>query len=246
MIAKNSMPVLSVQNISKNYGDKEIVHDLSFDVHRGEILGLIGPNGAGKTTLLKMVAGFLTSDDGQILINGQDYSGNLGRLNKLVSPIFGGSTGFYLQATVTENLFFFANLFGLKGRTRKMKVNEALDLVDLQDHRDKKVSQLSMGMVQRLHLARGLLKDSPVLLLDEPTNGLDVELVRSLRTVIEAIAASGRAIVLTSHQLTEVSHLADRIVLIDHGHLVLTGDLEMVVEASGVTHIDRPATLEES
>lgn len=103
-----------------------------------------------------------------------------------------------------------------------------------------------MGMLQRLHIARGLLKDSPILLLDEPTNGVDAEMSKDIRALIKEIAKQGRAIILTSHILHEVSDLADRIILINQGNIAFSGNLESIVEESGVTYIDRPATLEES
>ncbi|MDR2977798.1 MAG: ABC transporter ATP-binding protein [Streptococcaceae bacterium] len=244
--ASNAETVLEVQDISKNYDQFSALSNITFQLQAGEILSFIGPNGAGKTTLLKILSGFLTSDSGTILIHEKDLTNQLNHLNALVSTVFGGGTGFYKSASVQENLNFFANLSGLKRAVKSERIRQVLEVVQLSDQKSKRVSKLSMGMLQRLHIARGLLKESPILLLDEPTNGVDAEMSRDIREVVRQIAQKGTAIILTSHILHEVSDLADRIILLNHGEMAFSGDLEAIVEASGVTRIDRPATLEES
>lgn len=238
--------ILRVENIVKKYDGNIALDDISFSLRKGEILSFIGPNGAGKTTLLKILSGFLTSDSGNIFVNEQKVTNNLNKLNSLVSTVFGGGTGFYRNATVIENLYFFSSLAGIKKTRANVKVHEVLSQVDLLDHRNKKVAHLSMGMLQRLHIARGLLKGSPIIVLDEPTNGVDVEVSRNIRDIVRKIANSGTSVILTSHILHEVSDLADNITLINNGSFLFSGNLDKIITASGVVHIDRPATLEES
>ncbi|MDR0299765.1 MAG: ABC transporter ATP-binding protein [Streptococcaceae bacterium] len=238
--------ILGVQKISKKYGEHTVVKDVSFDLYKGEIISFIGPNGAGKTTLLKILSGFLSSDSGSLKIKGNDLTNQLNQLNHQVSTVFGGGTGFYKNASIEENLDFFATLEGLKRAQAQRKIEEVLEIVELTEHRNKRVSALSMGMLQRLHIARGLLKDCSILLLDEPTNGVDAEMSQDIRATIKEIAKSGKSIILTSHILHEVSDMASRIFLLTEGKVAFMGDLASIIEESGIRHIDRPATLEES
>lgn len=238
--------ILEVRDLVKEYNRKKVLKKLSFEIYEGEILSFIGPNGAGKTTLLKILSGFLTSDSGAVYISQKEVTNQLDLLNKKVSTVFGGGNGFYKNASVVENLFFFASLMGLRRHTIPEKIKHVLKQVELTEHQDKKVGHLSMGMLQRLHIARGLLKDSPILLLDEPTNGVDAEISHSLRKIIKNIAQHGTAVILTSHILQEVSDLSDQIFLLYHGEIMFSGDLSHIIAASGVAYIDRPATLEES
>lgn len=238
--------ILKVENISKRYDGEIALNDISFSLKKGEILSFIGPNGAGKTTLLKILSGFLTSDSGDIFVNKEKVTNNLNKLNSLVSTVFGGGTGFYRNATVIENMYFFASLAGIRKTRAKIKINEVLSQVNLLEHRNKKIDHLSMGMLQRLHIARGLLKGSPIIVLDEPTNGVDVAISKNILDIVKKIANSGTSVILTSHILHEVSNLADKITLINNGSFLFSGDLNKIITASGVVHIDRPATLEES
>lgn len=243
---KGGSALLSVRDLTKKYQEKPVLKGLSFDLVPGQIISFIGPNGAGKTTLLKILSGYLTADSGQVLVGGQDQTNHLEVLNQAVSVVFGGSNGFYKNATVEENLFFFATLMGIPGKERRKRVEKVLSQVTLEEKRKEKVSALSMGLLQRLHIARGLLKESSLLLLDEPTNAVDAETAARLRELIADIAKSGRAIVLTSHILQEVSNLADEIHLLYDGRVQFSGTVEEMAQASGVRQIDRPATLEES
>lgn len=238
--------ILEVHNLSKSYKTFPAVNNVSFKLRKGEILSFIGPNGAGKTTLLKLISGFLTSDQGTIVIDGENLTNKLDHLNSLVGTVFGGGSGFYRNSTVKDNLYFFAVLMGCEKKIIPKKICDVLDQVDLSEAQNKKIFQLSMGMLQRLHIARGLLKEKPILLLDEPTNGVDAEMSRVIRKIIKKIASNGTSIILTSHILNEVSDLADNINLFYNGQIRFSGSVDEMINESGVSHIDRPATLEES
>lgn len=246
MSDREKTPILMVHNLHKKYKDTPVLKGLSFDVYPGEIVSFIGPNGAGKTTLLKILAGYLTADAGQVMVSGRNLTNHLSELNQLVSVVFGGSNGFYRNATVEENLFFFATLMGIKRRERADCVAKVLKQVGLSEKKRQRVSNLSMGLLQRLHIARGLLKESPILLLDEPTNAVDAETAQRLRQLITEIASDGRSIILTSHILHEVSDLANDIHLLYDGEIRFFGTVDEMALASGLQQIDRPATLEES
>lgn len=221
------------------------VEDLSFSLEKGSITALLGPNGAGKTTTVQMIAGYLAPTSGEILIDGKNCTNNYAKARRKIGVVFGGELGFYGRATARENLMFFAALADVKGK-RAAQVERVLKAVSLWQVADQKVGTFSRGMRQRLHIARALLAEPEILLLDEPTNGVDVEIAHELRVLIRGLADGGAAILLTSHTMSEIESLADRILLLGAGRLVHDGDVESIRALSKVTHIDRPATLEES
>ena len=182
---------------------------------------------------------------GQVLVCGEDCTRSREKTRRKIGVVFGGELGFYGRATAWENLMFFAALADL-GKQRRQEAERVLKAVSLWDAAHQRVGTFSRGMRQRLHIARALLGNPELLLLDEPTNGIDVELAHELRVLIRRLADDGAAVLLTSHSMSEIEHLADRILLIGAGKLVHDGDLDSVRKLSHVTHIDRPATLEES
>ncbi|MDR0899714.1 MAG: ABC transporter ATP-binding protein [Lactobacillaceae bacterium] len=238
--------MLEVKHLKKSFKDFKAVKDVSFTIDDGQIVGLVGPNGAGKTTTIKMISGFIQPDAGQILVNNSDLSKNQKLQRNEVATVLGGELGFYMKATAYENLNLFANLFGIKRQLRKDAVISALEQVNLAQYQNTKVGGFSRGMRQRLHIARALLKNSQILLLDEVTSGLDPESALETRTLIKDLAAQGKSILLTSHILTEIEYLADKVYLIGAGEIKYAGSIKEIVEISGVKKINRPATLEES
>ncbi|MBL3531730.1 ABC transporter ATP-binding protein [Companilactobacillus zhachilii] len=240
--------VLSVQHLSKTFSEHgkgfHAVEDISFTINKGEIVSLLGPNGAGKTTTVSMVGGYLMPTAGEIFINGVDRFKSKEIPN--IGVMFGGDLGFYGRATAKDNLLFFADLAKISSKERQVEVGRVLELVDLKNVADKKVQYFSKGMKQRLHIARSLLGNPPLLLLDEPTSGLDVEIANDIRKIVHTLKQNGTAILLTSHTMSEVESLADRILLLGGGKIFDEGTVEEIIAKSNVHHIDRPATLEES
>ncbi|GEO63477.1 ABC transporter ATP-binding protein [Companilactobacillus nantensis] len=240
--------ILSVQHLSKTFSehgkDFHAVEDISFTINKGEIVSLLGPNGAGKTTTVSMVGGYLMPTTGKIFINGIDRFKSKSIPN--IGVMFGGDLGFYGRATAEDNLLFFADLAKITSKARHSEVDRVLDLVDLTNVAHKKVQYFSKGMKQRLHIARSLLGNPPLLLLDEPTSGLDVEIASDIRQIVRNLKQNGTAILLTSHTMSEVESLADRILLIGGGKIFDEGTVADIIAKSNVHHIDRPATLEES
>lgn len=241
--------ILEVKKLRREFSEGKknfvAVDNISFGICRGNILALLGPNGAGKTTTVQMIAGYLTPTSGQVLIDGVDRESAGRKARKQMGVVFGGELGFYGRATAKDNIDFFANLAGIRSG-RKEEVQRVLDSVSLSSVADKKVGEFSRGMRQRLHIARALLGNPKILLLDEPTTGLDVEIAHELRKLIRRLADEGAAILLTSHTMSEIESLADRILLIGAGKIYHDGTVKSIRELSKVTHIDRPATLEES
>ncbi|AUI71322.1 ABC transporter ATP-binding protein [Companilactobacillus alimentarius] len=243
--------ILTVKHLQKtfdNHGKKfAAVKDVSLKIHQGEIVALIGPNGAGKTTTVSMVGGFLNPSSGQVKINGHDIWKSKHFDHSGIGVVFGGELGFYGRASAYDNLVFFANLNKIKWRQQRSEIQRVLKLVDLQNVANKQVWTFSRGMYQRLHIARALLGSPSLLLLDEPTNGLDVEIAKEIHGVLQKLVKNtGVAILLTSHIMSEVEALSDKIILIGDGKVKETGTVSEIIAKSSVHHIDRPATLEES
>jgi ABC-2 type transport system ATP-binding protein len=193
-------------------------------IPRGEVHGLLGPNGAGKTTLCKILSTVLLPTSGTASVLGADVSADTARVKRAVGVVFGGERGLYGRLTARQNLHFWASLYGLGGAARRRRVSELLERVGLTARAGEKVNSFSRGMVQRLHVARGLVSDPGVLILDEPTVGMDPVAAHDFRTLVGELRADGRTILLTTHDMSEAAALSDRVTLIDNGKLVLTED----------------------
>ncbi|WP_407880966.1 ABC transporter ATP-binding protein [Furfurilactobacillus entadae] len=240
--------ILSVEHLAKSYRSHgqtfAALTDVSFQIGAGEVVALLGPNGAGKTTTVSIIGGYLLPTAGTIIFDGQQLTKRTRRPNIGVS--FGGELGFYGRATARQNLRLFADLAKVPHRAQKEEIARVLDIVKLSDVADKRVQSFSKGMTQRLHIARALLGDPKLLLLDEPTSGLDVEIAARIWATVADLVNAGTSVLLTSHTMTEVETLADKVVLLGAGKVFTTGTVAEIVAQSKVQRIDRPATLEES
>ena len=204
--------MLSARRLTRQFGDRVAVDDVSFDVGRGEIVALVGPNGAGKTTTLRMLAGLVRPTSGSIAIDqvfltprsAGDLRGRIGFLTE--------APGLWDRLTVAENLRVYAGLYGVPQPDEA--VDRVLALVGVGDRRSTRAAELSKGLRQRVALARALVHDPPVLLLDEPMSGLDPASVRSVRGLLADRRASGGAILISTHNLAEAERLADRIAVL--------------------------------
>jgi heme ABC exporter ATP-binding subunit CcmA len=205
---------LSLHRVSKSFGRRAVVRDVSLDVGAGRVLAVLGPNGAGKSTLLRIAAGIIRPDAGEVRIEEQPVGDP--RTRRRIGCA--GHTSFlYGHLTVEENLRLYARLYGLRGD----HVEERLAAFDLMAHRGRPVRELSRGLVQRASLARALLHDPAVLLLDEPFTGLDAEASRTLRALIADWRSRGRTVVMATHAWGEARDLADEAVVLVAGRLAL-------------------------
>lgn len=214
--------VLSVRNLSRYYGKTVAVDNISFEVSHNEIVGLVGPNGAGKTTTISMILGVLEPGAGSIYIDGIDLALQrplaLERTNfaAVYAPLPG-------NLTVFENLHVFGLIYGVKNL--RLRLNEVIDLFELNRFRNVKSGLLSSGEQTRLALAKAMLNSPPLLLLDEPTASLDPVTARDIRAKIREFAAQGTGGVLwTSHNMYEVESVCDRVLFLSHGKILLEGD----------------------
>lgn len=238
------MTVLQTFAVSRAFDDFLAVDSISLAVKRGEITALLGPNGAGKTTFVKMCSTLLTPTTGRILVDGADAVKFPASARRKLGLMLGGELGFYGRASVVDNLRFFADVAGVS-RSRAQAVERALEVVGLADVPTRKVNHLSRGMRQRLHLARAIIADPPLLILDEPSTGLDPEIALEMRKLIQAIANAGTGVLLTTHAMSEAEALANRLVVIGAGRVVVDGAVADVAKAADiglVTHFSLPLT----
>jgi ABC-2 type transport system ATP-binding protein len=204
--------VLTAARLSRRFGDRLAVDDVSFTLEPGEIFALLGPNGAGKTTTLRILAGLIAPTTGSVEIDGQ-------RMGPQSAPQLRARIGFLTEApglwdrlTVRDNLLVYARMYGLPSPTTV--VDEALDRFEIRDRGDDRAAQLSKGLKQRVALARSLLHDPPIAMLDEPTSGLDPASAREVRELVLSLRAQGRTILLCTHNLDEVERVADRVAVL--------------------------------
>ncbi|WP_315078826.1 lantibiotic protection ABC transporter ATP-binding protein [uncultured Clostridium sp.] len=209
--------ILETKNLSKRFKKQEAVKEVSIKVEKNSIYGLLGPNGAGKSTILKMITGMIKPSFGEILFN--DHKWNRADLKFIGSLI--ESAPLYENLSAMENLKVRTTVLGLPDS----RIDEVLDIVDLKNTGKKKSGQFSMGMKQRLGIAIALLNNPKLLILDEPTNGLDPFGIQELRELIKSFPSKGITVILSSHILSEVEHIADHIGIICGGVLGYQGEL---------------------
>lgn len=225
--------MIEVKNLSKSYGNKLAVNDISFSVGEGEILGFLGPNGAGKSTTMNILTGYLSSSGGEAVINGADIledpaaaKRSIGYLPEL-PPL-------YLDMTVTEYLNFVYDLKKCK-LPRRSHLAEICSLVKITDVSKRVIRNLSKGYRQRVGLAQALVGNPKVLILDEPTVGLDPKQIIEIRTLIKRLGKN-HTVILSSHILSEVQAVCDRIVVIDKGKLVANDTTENLSRSLSADH----------
>ena len=218
--------MIEVRDLTKRYGEKLAVDNLSFTVEAGRVTGFLGPNGAGKSTTMRLILGLDYPDSGTATINGRAY-------HDLATPLT--TVGALLEAksvhpgrSARNHLLFLAQSQGL----RRNRVDEVLGLVGLREVADQRAGSFSLGMSQRLGIAAALLGDPQVLLLDEPVNGLDPEGVLWIRNLMKQLASEGRTILVSSHLMNEMAVTADYLIVIGRGRLITESTTDEVISRS--------------
>jgi ABC-2 type transport system ATP-binding protein len=191
---------IQVQGVSKQFGEKVVLNNITLAVPKAQIFGLLGPSGSGKTTLVRMIAGIDTPTLGEVRVLGQEMP-QLAMLSQI--GYMAQSDALYAELTAQENLAFFAALYGLKGARCKQRMHDVMELVDLGAHLKKQVSNYSGGMKRRLSLAISLLHEPSILILDEPTVGIDPVLRKSIWQELTNLSLNGTTILLTTHVMDE-------------------------------------------
>ncbi|KAF5410219.1 MAG: ATP-binding cassette domain-containing protein [Euryarchaeota archaeon] len=215
-------PVLDVSHLTKSFGTKTILDDLSFHIESGEIFGLLGPNGAGKTTMIRIILDIIKSDYGSVTMFGkvftEAFKERIGYLPE--------ERGLYQKITVFECLKYFANLKNVKKPDDR--IDFWLEKVDLIDHKKMRVSELSKGMQQKIQLASAFIHDPDILILDEPFSGLDPINTKIVKDIMLDLKRDGKTVILSTHQMDQAERMCDRILMINHGKKVLYGTLDQI------------------
>ncbi len=214
--------LLECQNLCKSFGKKQILKNVSFEIDEGDILAFIGPNGSGKTTTIKLILGLQSIDEGKVIINGYDIKRDFVKAISNVGAIV-ENPDTYMYLTGWQNLKLIANMY--KGITNE-KIMEIVKLVDLEKRINDKVSKYSLGMRQRLGIARALINNPNILILDEPTNGLDPEGIKDLRILLKKLAKEGLGILISSHNLAELESFCNKVLIIDEGTIIETSEVK--------------------
>ncbi len=225
--------LLKVSKLTKSYGDRRAVDDVSFLVRAGQTVGLIGPNGAGKSSAVSMICGLLRPDSGSVELDGQTIGQGLSAAKRKIGFV-PQDLALYDDLPARENLKLFAALYGLRGADVKRRCDEVLALVNLLDRAGEKPATFSGGMKRRLNIAAALMHDPQLLILDEPTVGVDPQSRNAIFDTLEQLKAMGRSLIYTSHYMEEVERLADHIVIIDHGKVLAD-------ESPAALHLRLPA-----
>lgn len=214
--------LLECQNLYKSFGKKQILKDVSFEIDEGDILAFIGPNGSGKTTTIKLILGLQSIDKGKVTINGFDVKKDFVKSIEKVGAIV-ENPDTYMYLTGWQNLKLTANLYK---DVSDEKIKEIVKLVELEGRINDKVSKYSLGMRQRLGIARALINEPNVLILDEPTNGLDPEGIKDLRNLLKKLAKEGLGILISSHNLAELESFCNKVLIIDNGTIIETSEVK--------------------
>lgn len=220
-------PLIEFRNVTKSFGHKTVLHNISFKIEKQEIFGLIGPSGAGKSTIIKLLTTVISPTSGEILINGTNAYKDLQSLRKIIGFSSQGAN-FYDSLTAMENLEHFGRLYGVKAKDIKQRSEYLLKLVDLFSAKDKQASKLSGGMQRRLDLALALIHDPQIIVLDEPTAGLDPVLRKQIWSLIKDVQKQGKTVLVSSHELGEIEYVCDEIAIIKDGKILLVETPEIM------------------
>ncbi len=227
--------MLHIKNLTKTYGEKKAVDDLSLHIEKGEIYGFIGHNGAGKTTTLKAIAGILQFDEGEILVDGTSVRKDPLRCKKSIAYI-PDNPDLYDYMTGWQYLEFIADVFGIDGKTRKERIDRYAEAFALTDDLASPISAYSHGMKQKLAIISAWLHAPRLILMDEPFVGLDPKAAYTLKEMMREACAAGAAIFFSTHVLEVAERLCDKVAIIQGGVLIRSGTME---EVKGDTSLER-------
>jgi ABC-2 type transport system ATP-binding protein len=209
--------MIEVKNLSKNFGTKKAVNNISFNVSKGEILGFLGPNGAGKSTSMRIITGFILPSDGAAIIGGADIVKNRLKAQAKIGYL-PENAPVYPDMTVKGYLLFCAEIRGFKGHIKNKKVNEVIEKCFLEEVKNQSIYTLSKGFKQRVCFAQSIIHDPEYLILDEPTDGLDPNQKHEVRNMIKQMSAN-KAIILSTHILEEADSICTRAIIIANGKI---------------------------
>jgi ABC-2 type transport system ATP-binding protein len=226
--------IISVQDLSKKYGEFEAVKQISFDVYKGEIFGLLGPNGAGKSTTLEIIETLRFKSSGKILVDGMDIDRSPNEIKKIIGVQL-QTSGYYPNLNLTELLVLFGGLYN-----QDIKPLEFLEKVNLPDKAKSKYKELSGGQKQRFSIATTLINKPKIIFLDEPTTGLDPQARRNLWDLIRDIRSAGTTVIITTHYMDEAEVLCDRVAIMDSGKIIALDSPDKLIDKLVAAGFERP------
>ena len=229
-----SNKIISVKNLTKDYGDFKAVKSISFDVFEGEIFGLLGPNGAGKSTTLEIIETLRQKTSGQVTVNGFDLDKQPDEIKKIIGVQL-QTSGFYPGLNLIELIHLFGGLYN-----QPVNPMDLLKKVNLTDKAKNKSKELSGGQKQRFSIATTLINNPKIIFLDEPTTGLDPQARRNLWDLIKAIRDNGTTVIITTHYMDEAEQLCDRIAIMDEGKIIKLDSPDKMIDELVATGFERP------
>ncbi len=232
--------IIEVKNLTKEYKSLKAVDDLSFDVYEGEILGLLGPNGSGKSTTINTILSLLNFSKGSIKIMGKEMTPDLYEVKKEIGVVF-QEVAVFEELNVYDNIDYFCGLYISDRKLRKEYIQDALELVGLEEFQKYMPKQLSGGLLRRLNIACGIAHKPKIIFLDEPTVAVDPQSRNNIIEGIRTLRDRGATIVYTTHYMEEVEILCDRIIILDKGHIIAEGTLD---ELKSLAKIEEKVTVE--
>ena len=229
---------IEIQNLHKHFGKTKAVNGISFSFESGQIFGFVGPNGAGKSSTMRILATLDEPTSGDALVDGVSLVDEPEKAHKMIGYVPDALPD-HRDISVHEYLDFFARSYGLKGATRRKVVEEIEDFTNLNGIREKHINALSKGMKNRVSVARALVHNAPVLIMDEPASGLDPRARIELRELLKVLATQGKAILISSHILTELAEICTGAVFIERGKILKAGTLQELLEQ----HVDERSVI---
>src|SRR5690349_13438586 len=223
--------MIEATNLTKRYGDRNAVDDVTFTVTPGVVTGFLGPNGAGKSTTMRLILGLDAPTSGSVIVNGRPYRDHPAPLTQVGALL--EARAIHTGRTASNHLLTLAQTHGI-GRNR---VEELIDLVGLREVADKRVKSFSLGMGQRLGIASALIGNPRTLILDEPVNGLDPEGIHWIRTLLRRLADEGRTIFISSHLMSEMAQAAERVIVIGRGRIIADTTMSDFIRSASSEHV---------
>lgn len=236
----NKSTVISVKNLTKNYGSFQAVKGISFEVYEGEIFGLLGPNGAGKSTTLEIIETLRQKTEGEIIVAGHNIDRDVNAIKRVIGVQL-QTSGFYPGLNLTELIHLFAGLYNEPVNPRAL-----LQLVNLEEKAKNKFKELSGGQKQRFSIATTLINKPKIIFLDEPTTGLDPQARRNLWDLIRDIRSKGTTVIITTHYMDEAEILCDRVAILDQGKIIAINTPDHLIDDLVATGFERPKEVKQA
>jgi len=231
-VVRVTATVLDVKNLDKSFGSRKAVNEVSFSVSEGEVFGLLGPNGAGKSTTLSLICGIQKPGKGSIKVGQWDIATETLKAKALIGVV-PQEPALYPQLSARANLRFWGELQGLSGTELNEAVERTLKIVGLSDRADDRIGKYSGGMKRRLNIGAGIIHSPKLIIMDEPTVGVDPQSRRHILDTVKNLKNEGTTVIYTSHYVEEVEDICDRVAIMDHGKIIISGTVTELLNQAG-------------